>query len=208
MTATPEPPGRTAGTADGSRATADPDEPAVAASGHRYQYGLRLVVGVVEIALGAAAFAWPEATVQVIAVLFGLHLTMSGFVRAGLALFPGPYPLLGRVLSVVFGVLTGLLGILCLRNLTGALTLLLVVVAIGWLLDGLAQIMTAVGGRSGEPGGARIAGGLIRVLGAITVLVWPTIGFGVFVFLGATVLAFAGIGTVISAIAGLRAHRA
>jgi uncharacterized membrane protein HdeD (DUF308 family) len=177
-------------------------------AGSRYRHWLRLAAGVLAIALAAAAFAWPEATVQVLAVLFGLHLAVSGFVRAGLSLFPSGSSLFGRLLGVVFGVLTALLGILCLRNLTGSLTLLVVVVAVGWLLDGLAQLMLAIGGPAEDRGGARFATGLFTVLGAIVLLVWPKVGLGAFIFIGATVLAFAGIGAVFSAIAGLRARRA
>ena len=209
MTTTPERPARPA-TTDGQRPVAEPDEsgvafaPAVA----EHRHWLRLFVGVVAIALGGAAFAWPEATLQVVAVLFGLHLVVTGFVRAGLSLFLATYPVFYRVLSVVFGVLTGLIGILCLRNLTGSLALLLVIVALGWLLDGLTQIALAVGGPQEERGGVRIATGLITVLGALAILVWPKASFGVFIFIGATVLVFAGIGAVISAIAGMRTHHA
>jgi len=209
MTTTPERPSRPA-TTDGQRPAAGPDEsgvpfaPAIAV----HRHWLRLFLGVFAIALGGAAFAWPEATLKVVAVLFGLHLVVTGFLRAGLSLFLTSYPVFYRLLSVVFGVLTGLIGILCLRNLTGSLVLLVVVVALGWLLDGLTQIMLAVGGPEEERGGARIATGLITVLGALAILVWPQISFGVFIFIGATVLVFAGIGAVISAIAGMRTHRA
>jgi uncharacterized membrane protein HdeD (DUF308 family) len=208
MTATPERPDRTA--TEGSWATAGPHQSAVPLARNiaEHRHWLRLFAGLAEIALAVAVFAWPEATVEVIAVLFGLGLLLKGFARAGVSLFMAGYPVFTRVLSVVFGVLTGLVGILCLRNLTGSLTLLLVVVAIGWLLDGLAQLMLAVGGPAEDRGGARFATGLISVLGAIAILVWPKIGFGVFIFIGATILAFAGIGTVISAIAGMRTHRA
>jgi uncharacterized membrane protein HdeD (DUF308 family) len=141
----------------------------------------------------------------VIAVLFGLHLVVTGFVRAGLSL-RATGTVLHRVPDVILGVLTGLLGVLCLRDLTGSLVLLLVVVAFGWLLDGLAQLARAVGGPAEERGGPRIATALITVAGAIAVLIWPRISFGVFIFIGATVLVFAGIGTVVSATAGLRTH--
>jgi uncharacterized membrane protein HdeD (DUF308 family) len=210
MTATPRR-GTPAADADGQwPAPTGPDESAVpfaqAVTGHRHW--LRLLAGIVAIALGIAAYAWPHATVQVIAVLFGVNLIVTGFVRAGLSLFQTTYPVFYRLLSVVFGVLTGLIGILCLRNPTGSLVLLVVVVALGWLLDGLAQIMLGIGGPAEERHGARIATGLIMVLGAIAILVWPKIGFGVFIFIGATVLVFVGIGAVISAIAGMRTHHA
>ena len=166
---------------------------------------LRLIVGVVTVAVGIAAFVWPSATVHVIALLFGLNLVVTGFIRAGLLLFAPGYQMLYRVLGITFGILTGLIGILCLRNVTASLALLLVVVALGWLLDGLVQIFLAIGGTTGARGGWRIASGLLLVLGAITVLVWPKIGLATFVFVGATVLVFVGIGQVITAVAGMRA---
>jgi uncharacterized membrane protein HdeD (DUF308 family) len=201
MTATPAQGPRPATADDEPRAA--PGESAVTAN----RYWLRLLGGIVAILLGGAAFAWPDATVQVIAVLFGLNLIVSGFVRAAFSLFQSTYPVMHRVLGVVFGVLTGLIGILCLRNLTGSLVVLTIVVAVGWLLDGLAQIMLASGGPAEARGGPRFATGLVAVIGAVTILAWPKIGFGVFIFIGATVLVFVGIGAVIMAIAGMRAHR-
>ena len=171
------------------------------------RHWLQLFLGAVAIGVGIAAFAWPSATVQVIAVLFGLNLLVTGIIRAGLLLFVPGYPLLYRLLGIIFGVLTAIVGILCLRNLTGSVALLLVFIAIGWLLDGLVEIFGTLG-RPAEPGaGARIATGLLMILAAIALLVWPELGLGTFVFIGATVLIFVGAGQVISAVGGLRADR-
>lgn len=172
------------------------------------RHWLGLFMGVLAIGVGIAAFAWPSATIQVVAFLFGLNLLVTGLLRAGLLLFVPGYPLLYRLLGIIFGVLAAIVGILCLRNITGSVKLLVVVIAIGWLLDGLVELFLAVG-RPKEPGsGARIATGLLMILGAIAILVWPTIGLGSFVFIGATVLVFVGAGHVISAVGGLRAdHR-
>lgn len=168
---------------------------------------LRLFVGVVALGVGIAAFAWPSATVQVIGFLFGLNLVVTGLIRAGLLLFVPGYPPLYRVLGITFGVFTAIVGILCLRNITGSVMLLVVVIAIGWLLDGLVELFLALG-RPSEPGtGWRIATGLFTILGAIVILVWPKLGIGTFIFIGATVLVFVGLGYVISAVAGMRAER-
>jgi uncharacterized membrane protein HdeD (DUF308 family) len=171
------------------------------------RYWLQLLIGVLAIAVGAAAFAWPSATVQVIGLLFGLNLLVTGLVRAGLLLFVPGYPPLYRVLGVVFGVLTAIVGVLCLLNLTASLVVLLVFVAIGWLLDGLVQIFVAVGGPKEAGGGWRIGTGLLLLLGGIAVLVWPRLGLATFVAIGGTVLLFVGIGHVVTAVAGLRAAR-
>ena len=174
----------------------------------RNRHWLELCLGVLAIGTGIAAFAWPSATIQVVAVLFGLNLLVTGLIRAGLLLFVPGYPLLYRLLGITFGMLTAIVGILCLRNITGSVKLLVVVIAIGWLLDGLVELFLAVGSPK-EPGsGARVATGVLMILGAIAILVWPKIGLGTFIFIGATVLIFVGAGHVISAVGGLRAdHR-
>ena len=175
--------------------------------GHRYW--LRLVIGVLAIGIGAIAFAWPSATVQVIGVLFGLNLLVTGLIRAGLLLFAPGYPVLYRVLGIIFGVLTAMVGILCLRNVTGSAVLLVVVVAIGWLLDGLVEIFLAAGNPGDSGNNWQFVSGLALILGGIAVLVWPELGLKAFVAIGATILVFVGLGQVIGAIAGLRAeHRA
>jgi uncharacterized membrane protein HdeD (DUF308 family) len=180
-----------------------PNFPPIAENRH----WLRLFIGVLAIGVGIAAFAWPSATVQVIAFLFGLNLLVTGLIRAGLLLFVPGYPVLYRLLGITFGVLTAIVGILCLRNITGSVMLLLVVIAIGWLLDGLVELFLTLG-RPQEPGsGARIAMGLLMILGAIAILVWPKLGLGSFIFIGATILIFVGAGHVISAVGGLRADR-
>ncbi|GAB1642213.1 HdeD family acid-resistance protein [Krasilnikovia sp. MM14-A1259] len=169
---------------------------------------LRLTVGVFALMVGVAAFAWPDATVRVIGFLFGLNLVLTGSIHAVLLLFVPGYPMLFRVLGITFGVLTALVGILCLRNITASLALLLVIVAIGWLLDGLVQIFMAIGRSAEGARGWRITSGVIMVLGAVAVLVWPHIGLATFVFVGATILVFVGIAQVVIAIAGMRAARA
>jgi uncharacterized membrane protein HdeD (DUF308 family) len=80
-------------------------------------------------------------------------------------------------------------------------------VAIGWLLDGLVQIFLSIGDPAEAGGGWHIASGLLLVLGAIALLVWPRMGLGAFVFVGATVLVFVGLGQVISAIFRMRSTR-
>ena len=172
------------------------------------RHWLGLFMGVLAIGLGIAAFTWPSATIQVVAVLFGLNLLVTGLIRAGLLLFVPGYPVLHRLLGITFGVLTAIVGILCLRNIAGSVVLLLVVIAIGWLLDGLVSIFLALGRPKEAGAGARIATGLFMILGAIAILVWPGLGLKTFVFIGATVLVFVGAGQVIVAISGLRAgHR-
>jgi uncharacterized membrane protein HdeD (DUF308 family) len=168
---------------------------------------VRLAAGMLTIILGIVAFAWPDATLRVVGFLFGLNLLVMGLSRTALMLMTTGTPMPQRILGIVFGVFVGIVGIVCMRNVAGSVALLLVIVAIGWLLDGLAEIFLAVG--SGGPGnGWRIAFGLGAVLAAITLLVWPGLGLTAFLFIGSTTLVFVGICLVFLAITGLRTRRA
>lgn len=171
------------------------------------RYWLRLFLGVLAIGIGIAAFAWPSATVQVIGFLFGLNLLVTGIIQGCLLLFLPGLPLLYRVLGITFSVLTAIVGILCLRNITGSVALLLIIVAIGWLLDGLVKLFLALGRPKEAGAGSGIATGLLMILGALAILVWPKLGLGAFIGIAATVLVFVGVGHVISGVAGLRAER-
>ncbi|GIF12899.1 membrane protein [Actinoplanes teichomyceticus] len=171
---------------------------------------LRLAAGVLAVVMGIVAFAWPSATLRVVGLLFGSQLLVMGVVRAAQLLVDPDTPVVQRVLGVIFGVLTGLVGIVCLRNVAGSLVLLLVIVAVGWLLDGLAEIFTTIGDSGVHPDGAgwRLATGLCAVLAAIAVLVWPGLGLATFLFIGATTLVFVGLCQILIGVSGLRAHPA
>lgn len=164
-----------------------------------------MIAGSLTAGVGAAALAWPATTVRAIGFLFGLNLIVTGFLRAGLLPFVPGYPPLYRVLGVTLGVLTGIIGVLCLLSIAASVVLLLVVVAVGCLLDGLIEVYLAAGNpQKAAAGGWRIGGGLLMIIGVGALLVWPEIGPSTFIFITATVLVFVGIGTVLSAIAGPR----
>jgi len=175
--------------------------------GTAHRDGSQLFSGVVAIGIGVAAFAWPFATLHVIGVLFGLNLIVTGFIRAGLLLFMPAYPPLYRVLGGTFGVLTVIVGIRCLRDIAGSVVLLVVVIAVGWLLDGVVELLIAAGSPAETRAGWRFGMALATILGAIAVLVWPRIGLATFITIGATVLIIVGIGQVVGVTAGRRSAR-
>jgi uncharacterized membrane protein HdeD (DUF308 family) len=165
---------------------------------------LRLAAGIFAVVLGIVAFAWPEATLRVVGFLFGLNLLLMGGIRILQFIIASEAPALHRVFGVLLGVVVAGAGIVCLADVATSLSLMLLIVAIGWLLDGLGEIFLSAG--RGQPGGGwRIALGVLVVLASIGLLVWPGLGLATFILIGATTLIFAGICIVISAIAGLRA---
>jgi uncharacterized membrane protein HdeD (DUF308 family) len=164
---------------------------------------LRLAAGVLAIGIGVLAFAWPEATLRVVAFLFGLNLLLVGGIRILQMFVADGLPVLHRVLGVLLGLLVAAAGVLCLADVTTSLGLMLLIVAFGWLFDGIGEIFLSIGRR--EPGGGgRIVIGVVAVLGALALLIWPGLGLAGFVLIGATTLIFGGICLVAVSISGLR----
>ncbi|MEU4159085.1 DUF308 domain-containing protein [Actinoplanes sp. NPDC026670] len=164
---------------------------------------LRLAAGVLAVGIGILAFAWPEATLRVVAFLFGLNLLIVGGIRVLQMFVADGLSVLHRALGVLLGLLVAGAGVFCLSDATKSLGLMLLIVAFGWLFDGIGEILLALG-RKGSGGGWRIVVGLVAVAASLALLVWPGLGLAGFVLIGATTLVFGGICLIAASIAGLR----
>jgi uncharacterized membrane protein HdeD (DUF308 family) len=174
-----------------------------------YRQGLRLAAGVLTVGAGAITLAWPSATFRVVGFLFGLNLVVTGTIRAGLLLVAPGYPRPYRVIGVLCGVLTAIAGILCLRNITGSVLLLIAVLACGWTLNALVRVLVT-GGDAGEGLGNLYAVACSALLVAAVIgLIRPRLEPADLIIIGGAVLLCAGIAQVAGALAGLlAAHRA
>jgi uncharacterized membrane protein HdeD (DUF308 family) len=97
-----------------------------------------------------------------------------------------------------------LAGILCLRNPALSLLTIIVIVAIGWLVDGIMNIVLGVQNPPGERLG-RILMGIVFLLGAIVLLVFPASALITFALLGGWILIIFGVVMLIAGILGIRA---
>jgi uncharacterized membrane protein HdeD (DUF308 family) len=166
-----------------------------------------VLAGFVTVLIGIAMLSWPDATVRVVGALFGLNLLITGLVRAGLCLVSTSYPSLYRVLGVVFGVFIAIIGIVCLRNVAASAVLLILIVAIGWLLEGVVEIAAGVLGANDPTRKWRIADGVLSAGAAIIILVWPALSLRTFLALGAVLLILVGLAQIALSIGTARATR-
>jgi uncharacterized membrane protein HdeD (DUF308 family) len=110
------------------------------------------VSAVVAIAIGTILLVWTEATLAVIAVLFGLYFVISGVVRIVRGVASTGSAAGGRVLNIVLGVLVLIRGILALRNPEGSLAVLGLLVGIVWIVEGVAALVEYTTDSSRWPG--------------------------------------------------------
>jgi uncharacterized membrane protein HdeD (DUF308 family) len=167
---------------------------------------LTIVSGVSALVFGILILIWPQATLLVVAVLFGLQLLISGIVRIVSGAMDSWAEGWHRGLSITFGVLIVLAGILCLRNPALSLLTIIVLVAIGWLVDGVVNIVLGAQSPRGQRLG-RILMGVVFLIGAVLLLAFPSSALLTFVLLGGWILIAFGIVILIAGILGLRAAK-
>ncbi|MEY9887293.1 uncharacterized membrane protein HdeD (DUF308 family) [Catenulispora sp. MAP12-49] len=133
-----------------------------------------MIMGLAAIAIGVCAVVWPGRTLLVIGVLFGIYLLISGVMEI-IAAFGDHISAGMRVLNVIVGALSILLGLFCFRNsLHNSVLLLSLWIGIGFLMWGIATIATAASAPSGVAGrGWAFFAGFMTLLGGIIIISWP-----------------------------------
>lgn len=153
--------------------------------------------GVVAAVLGILLLVVPGRTLQLAAILLGVHFVVSGAMRIGLGAFgrlPGTQH---RVLAIVLGAIVLIAGIIILRDAAAAAATLLIIIVlfagIGWILDGIMAIV--------ESGRARsrtwaVLFGVVSILAGIIVLAMP--GWS-----AVWLVIFAAIGLIVTGVAAV-----
>jgi uncharacterized membrane protein HdeD (DUF308 family) len=151
--------------------------------------------GAVSVVLGVLVLAWPEVTLKVGAVLFGIQLVVVGAVRAALGLFVGNVEGWVRAVYVVSGVLVAVAGIVCIRQPVLSVAVIVLVIGVGWLVEGVALIAAGASSESGRwP--ALVAGG-ISLVAAVVLLAYPVETTELMLSLGGWLLVLIGMMTMI-----------
>jgi len=146
--------------------------------------------GVVAVILGVMILVWPGATLNVIAVLFGLYFLVGGIARIvrGIAMAGGSAGV--RVLNILLGVLLLVAGIVAIRNPIGSLAVLGMVIGISWLIEGVAALVETASDSSRWFG---ILFAVISIVAGIVVLLSPVNSLGVLVVVGGVFLIVSGL---------------
>lgn len=137
-------------------------------------WGVSLVAGLATLVLGIVLVAWPEATVKVVAILFGLQLLVLGGLRIVQAIIADDSGGT-RVLFALLGVLSVLVGVLVLRHLLQTVVVMALLLGMFWLIGGIIEFVHAVGDSGNEHRGWAVALSLLSAGAGIVLLVWPGI---------------------------------
>ena len=87
---------------------------------------------IIGIIVGIVALVWPEPTLLVVALLFGITLIFTGVYRLTVAFSEKLLPTSMRVFFGIMGAIVLIAGIICLFNPGESLVLLAIVIGVGW----------------------------------------------------------------------------
>lgn len=163
-----------------------------------------VLVGTAGIVLGLLVVVWPDVTIKVAAVIFGIHLLIYGGFRVIQSLAADEAAGGQRVLLALIGVLALVAGVLVLRNLLQAVEVIAVLLGLFWLVGGILQIVVGFGSKT-EHRAIEIIMGVLSAAAGLIVLLYPEISLVTLaVILGLWLMIFGVFGVV----TGVRARHA
>ncbi|ALO12370.1 Integral membrane protein [Streptomyces venezuelae] len=131
-----------------------------------------LVAGLVSVILGIMVLVWPDASLRVAGVLFGLYLLFSGVMQLVTAFGTHATTAL-RVMAFISGALSILLGLFCFRGAMQSTLLLALWIGIGWLFRGITQTVAAASDPTMPARGWQIFLGIVSAVAGVVLIVSP-----------------------------------
>ena len=130
-----------------------------------------LFVGVVTLVLGLIVAFHPTGSLNVIAVLLGILMIMSGIFHL-IRVFDSAER--HRVWLGIAGLAFVVIGVVLIRHLHLTVALVGLIIGLGWIIQGLSALIAGVAGGSGEGRGWWIFFGLVSLVAGIVVAASPT----------------------------------
>ena len=163
------------------------------------------IAGLAAVAIGIAIFVWANATLLIVAWLFGLYFLIAGIARV-VRSFTIPKLTAGnRILSVILGLLVVAAGIYLLINPSFGVEILAYIIGIAWIIEGVATLADS---SSRSSRGLGILYALISIVGGVLIFFVPTAAVVFLLKIAAIVLIIAGIVQIFQAITLGRKARA
>jgi len=135
-----------------------------------YAWQATLVLGVVTLVLGLILTFYPSVTVNVIGVLLGLLVIVSGLFHL-IRMFGNSEA--HRVWLGISGLLLVVAGVVLLRHLHLTVALIGLIIGLGWIVQGVTALIVSFSGEAREGRGWWIFFGIISLVGGIVITALP-----------------------------------
>jgi len=157
-----------------------------------------IAYAILGLIVGIVALFWPTATLLVVAVLFGIALIIGGVFRLVTAFSAQDLPTGWRILLGIAGAIVLIAGVICLFHPGQSLTLLAILIGIGWIFQGVQDLLTYSAGSEHTNRGWIIASAILSILAGVIVCTLPGLAVGTFVWVGGILLIVVSIATLLT----------
>ena len=175
--------------------TASPLSPLSALGTITIHRGQLIAVAIIGIVLGIVGLLLPGVSLLTIAILFGIYLVASGIFRINSALMTHGLKTGTRWLFGILGVFVVVAGVICLADPFQSVTVLAYVIGLGWVAEGIVDIMTGIQGGT-RPRWFYWLSGVVSVIAGVITFVLPVVAITTFVFIGSILLLFVSVSTL------------
>lgn len=138
-------------------------------------WGWTLAYGIVTLAAGIAALAWPGVTLLAIAVVFGVQLIVAGIFRFVAAFAIEDRTGGTRVLMALLGVFSLIIGLYAVRHVLLTIVALALLLGIFWVVNGAMELFTSLSHRELPNRGWVAFTGALSLIAGIILLIYPAI---------------------------------
>ncbi|TQO18964.1 uncharacterized membrane protein HdeD (DUF308 family) [Rhodoglobus vestalii] len=161
---------------------------------HRGQLSAVAMIGLV---LGVIGLLFPGATLLTVAILFGVYLIASGMYRIMAAFVATSLDSAMRWVTGILGLLIVTAGVLCLSNPFESLIALALVVGIGWILEGIVDLVGGVRGTI-HPRWFGWLSGIVSMAAGVAMFVLPAADLVSLVKIGAILMIAVSLTTLLT----------
>ncbi len=156
-----------------------------------------VVVAALGVVLGLIGLVYPDATLLTVALLFGIYLVISGVFRITSAFVSDTLAPAMRWLTGVMGLIVLVAGIICLADPFDSLIVLAVVIGVGWIAEGVVDLMAGVK-RTVHPRWLAYVSGIISIAAGVAMFVLPAAGLASLVAIGSILLIVVSVTTMLT----------
>lgn len=148
-----------------------PDTDLPPALGYARAWQTTVFLGVITLILGLIVSFRPSTSLNVIAVLIGLLLVISGIFHLIRVFDKGESH---RIWLGITGLLLVVIGVVLIRHLDLTVALMGLIIGITWIVQGISALATAISGGPGEGRGWWFFFGIVSLIAGIVVTAVPT----------------------------------
>ena len=127
-------------------------------------------VGVVTTVVGVMVVAWPDSTLKVLSILFGIQLLLFGLFRL-ISAFSSDTAAPGLVGFI--GVIGMMAGVVVIRNPLETVAVLATVLGLVWVVGGSIELISSIADSSMRDRGLVAFGAVVTIIAGVVILAWP-----------------------------------